>query len=661
MEAVIAKQLGTVQQTSGKLIAKKSDSSEKVLLAGDPIHQGDVLVAEGGSVLLNLSNGRIAEIVAGQTLDLGSQLTLAGLGFNGEKSALAHAGLLEEIDTLPAPTAGVETVEDIEELPPTESGVIPGPAPAAGNAQNTGIAPGASTAFGSDEVIVQFGFDTNALSFLQTPTADNIILPFSQVDSSPESELEAGVINLEDQVRSEGSSGQTSSINFTITSPDGVSSVVFSALSLTQLNGAGYTSGGEDIVFTLSADGQSLTGSTAAATIITFSLNSSADLTSGIISATIFGQFDHGNGSDALVLSELALQVTDGDLLNTPDVVTAPFSVQVADALPSLGEADQISLSENANPSNGSPTNQFVPSIASGSLGVNWGADNTNEDGSLNDRSVVFDPALDGQIAPLTSDGKGVVYSLEQGGTVLVARTLDGNNQQTVFTINLSDLNNGDYTVEMLRAIDHSDPSDPNADTDVETLAFGFTATDADGDTANGSFSISIEDDTPLIGENSVVRLDDENLSGGIAGGTDDDATAPRNVTGTLNHNYGADGAGSVSWIQPANDNNFSYSVTGNILNVSQNGVLVVTATITNATTGAYAVEQHAAIDHGAVQNENDLQLNLTYIATDGDGDQSAEGTLTVNLDDDMPTVSQNDTVRLDDENLSGGIAGGTD
>ena len=92
---------------------------------------------------------------------------------------------------------------------------------------------------------------------------------------------------------------------------------------------------------------------------------------------------------------------------------------------------------------------------------------------------------------------------------------------------------------------------------------------------------------------------------------------------------------GGIAWNQPADGNGFTYSLSNNVLSISQNGVLVLTATL-NPATGEYSIAQAAPIDHGAIQNENDLLLSLGYVITDGDGDTST-GTLALNLDDDMP------------------------
>ena len=138
--------------------------------------------------------------------------------------------------------------------------------------------------------------------------------------------------------------------------------------------------------------------------------------------------------------------------------------------------------------------------------------------------------------------------------------------------------------------------------------------TDHDGDTATGSLSIDVDDDTPTVASNGLVQLDDDALAGGNPGtpavGDVDPDTA--NTSGTLAHSYGADGAGTTlltgaglptssvvegAFIQALNG-------AGTLLTISQIqggiAVAVVTVSLTNNTAGAYTVTQLHAIDHPA-------------------------------------------------------------
>ncbi|MBZ9702683.1 MULTISPECIES: hypothetical protein [unclassified Mesorhizobium] len=72
-----------------------------------------------------------------------------------------------------------------------------------------------------------------------------------------------------------------------------------------------------------------------------------------------------------------------------------------------------------------------------------------------------------------------------------------------------------------------------------------------------------------------------------------------------------------------------------------QNGaaVAVVSVSLSNTTAGAYTVTQLHAIDHPAGGNEDDVAFTVGYTTTDHDGD-TVPGSLTINVDDDTPTIS---------------------
>ena len=106
--------------------------------------------------------------------------------------------------------------------------------------------------------------------------------------------------------------------------------------------------------------------------------------------------------------------------------------------------------------------------------------------------------------------------------------------------VTVTDTTSGAYTVEQLAAIDHAGTTPGFED----NLAFSvaYRATDGDGDTADGTLSIDVDDDTPTTASNLLVQLDDDALTGGNPDGPGDDPNAV-NTSGTLAHSYGADGA----------------------------------------------------------------------------------------------------------------------
>jgi VCBS repeat-containing protein len=171
---------------------------------------------------------------------------------------------------------------------------------------------------------------------------------------------------------------------------------------------------------------------------------------------------------------------------------------------------------------------------------------------------------------------------------------------------------------------------------------FTYTLRDGDGDIATATLTISIADAAPVTAANAAVLLDDDALPGGIAAGTGDDINS-QNPTGTLSGS-GGDGALTYALNATGAPAGFSYEMSGGNLLVKQSGVTVLTVTV-NPANGAYSVTQNAPIQHPAGLDENNLPFTVNYSVTDIDGD-TAGGTLSINVDDDTPTVTltANDT-----------------
>jgi T1SS-143 domain-containing protein len=165
---------------------------------------------------------------------------------------------------------------------------------------------------------------------------------------------------------------------------------------------------------------------------------------------------------------------------------------------------------------------------AHGDLAISWGSDDNNT--GVANRSVEFDTDQPG-LAGLKSDGEDVVFSLSNDGTVLTA-TADGD---TVFTVSMSDLESGSYDFEQFDNLDH-----PTADTEDDiNLTFNFTVTDSDGDTANSSFTVTVDDDAPVIGEALSENDDNSILLGARDGSAGLDAwgVTPGALTGAVTMN----------------------------------------------------------------------------------------------------------------------------
>ncbi|HET9398944.1 MAG TPA: DUF5801 repeats-in-toxin domain-containing protein, partial [Sphingomicrobium sp.] len=151
-------------------------------------------------------------------------------------------------------------------------------------------------------------------------------------------------------------------------------------------------------------------------------------------------------------------------------------------------------------------------------------------------------------------------------------------------------------------------------------------------------------DKEPVAGT-AAIQLDDDDVpgKGGNPGGPNDDVGSPNATGGGLLP--GSDGDGSLSWalLSSGAPNGFSYNLQpdGSIQVVQVqdgNNVIVLTITV-NSATGAYTVTENNPVRHAPEDTENNIIFVVTYAVTDDDGDV-ALGTLTIDVDDDTPTVT---------------------
>ncbi|WP_299363920.1 DUF5801 repeats-in-toxin domain-containing protein [uncultured Paracoccus sp.] len=154
----------------------------------------------------------------------------------------------------------------------------------------------------------------------------------------------------------------------------------------------------------------------------------------------------------------------------------------------------------------------------------------------------------------LSADGTTITgkegTSLADAGTGTGTGTGD-----TVFVIGVN-ASTGVGSLDQQRAVMHSANTGPD---EAVTLADGVitlsaTAKDGDLDTASRTENVgdrfTFKDDAPTAGANTAVQLDDETAQTTRAapnvGGTGDASGTAATATGTLTHNFGADGAGTV-------------------------------------------------------------------------------------------------------------------
>ena len=464
-----------------------------------------------------------------------------------------------------------------------------------------------------------------------------------------------------------------------------MSSVVFGDVN--ELNAAEYTSAGELVVFELSPNGTTIIATAGSYELMTFVLTTAADGVSGTITATINGQFDHPDptGVDQITLTGLNLVVTDGD----DDTTIAEFPIVFDDSTPEVGTPEE-GIFDKASmdgfyviPDSGE---NYVNPLDSGSLDISWNADNTNNNipDATADRSVVFDQSVLPQ--GLTSNREIIQYEFSTDGTSL--RAFVGNPQfdndqsqrlideseydDTIFEITLDDSGEGHYTFKLYNNIDHYDEAgNPLYELD---LNFGFIATDADGDQAQGSFVVSVIETL----QDSGVAVSEEGLKNSNPDNTPD-SQPPADTTNS------AEGSGEIKFSNSGfTPNNISASwsesslpgditskgeqvewfIFGNELfgYVNQGGQLapVITITLGSVATGQnagqsivpYDVELHRPIDHSDVHQEDVARLQ--FGVTVSDGSSSINGTIKVNVEDDSPVCEES----IDIDEMTGVFGG---
>ncbi|WP_162935007.1 retention module-containing protein [Pseudomonas cavernae] len=358
-----------------------------------------------------------------------------------------------------------------------------------------------------------------------------------------------------------------------------------------------------------------------------------------------------GAGANAVV----GVRAAGGD---TATAVTSGVGIAIAGQFGTLTlHADgSYSYQAHANAINAAVSDMFVYSIrdADGDLSTTTLTINLSDSGleAPDDHDVkVYEQALD-----LSQDGQDLAAGTVTGSLPGHAGETDANNQLNATGIGpltyalvgdgvgsygvIHIAQDGSYTYSLTKPYDSNPAASDGAQVEQGRDHFTYQVTDANGNTATGTIWVDIVDDVPQVGSNALVQLDDDALAHGNLGGIEDVDPDTANLEGTLGHNFGADNAGSIRWLDSGAPLGFSYELDaqGSLL-IKQGDTTVIRVTLDSAT-GAYSVEQLAALAHAAGQDENNQLFTLNYQVTDGDGDIAPTlGSLVINVDDDTPVL----------------------
>ena len=460
------------------------------------------------------------------------------------------------------------------------------------------------------------------------------------------------------------------------------------ALSVTTAD-SGLTSEGEAIMLSVNGAGVIEGRTSATEAIFTVSVN---PLT-GEVTLTQNSEIDHFTESDTdlngimddnavsnlgLVTGNVVLTASasitdaDGDTATDSQGLDISSAISFDDDVPSVdvgllygGDFNLPTLTTQDAETIGLDSDTDSSSLFAGlfTLTQDIGADDL-EPGDSGEASLSYSlsVAVGSEDSGLTSEGEAIMLSVNSSG-VLEGRT---SASEAIFTVSVDSVT-GEVTLTQNSVIDHTDETaDGNSsNNDVNNLGLlsgnvvltaSATITDDDGDVDTASqdldisSAISFDDDVPTIDKNEMVQLDDETLQpDGISGtvytdGSDVDPDT-ENTRGELSHDYGADGEGTVLLSGLGAPTGFEYdlSTDGQTLNIYQGtvatGTLVVEVALDDATSGLYTVTQKNPVDHTLVDTEDNVDFDIKYVVTDGDGD-TAEGTMNIDVDDDSPEAS---------------------
>ncbi|ELV8771524.1 retention module-containing protein [Vibrio harveyi] len=496
----------------------------------------------------------------------------------------------------------------------------------------------------SDELILNFPIVATDFDG-DTSTAT---IPVTIVDDKPTvTDVDALTVD-EDDITTIGSDQNEDAFMsgmFTIT--EGSDGVVKYQLDTTADPVAGLKSQGNDVTLaeTANLDGSYTYTATANGSAV-FELVVKPD---GSYTFTLQGPLDHATNSDSLQI-DFPIIATDFD----GDTSSETLPVTIVDDKPTLGgivDTSTQTVDEDDIPTIGSDGAQ------SNSITGNFIAN----DGS--DSIVEYEVSdLNSPVQGLQSGGQDLVMVevSNSGGVSVYEARIDGTTTP-IFRVTL-DASDDSYQFDLLGALDH-----PDADGENQlVINLPIQATDFDGDVSNTQLlPITVVDDVPIIDgvvASSEQIVDEDDLPAGTDAASAEDTV----ITGTLDINEGADQVASIqlsdlttpvaSLMSDGQPISLVLSSSLNGINVYQgiagNPAEVVFELSLDATDNSYEFDLQKPLDHPDGNQQNTIVIDLPVTATDNDGDTSPVFTLPITVVDDVPVVTQIDSLQVDEDDL---------
>jgi T1SS-143 domain-containing protein len=461
---------------------------------------------------------------------------------------------------------------------------------------------------------------------------------------------------------------------------------------------AGLTSQGVAITWSVSGDGHTLTGSAGGNTVITLVLNDNGNYT-----VTLLRPVDHPTaGGEQGTSFVVPVSASDGEDVTTGGAIT----VTIEDDSPVVSNVTAqggVTLDETTA---GSPAGFPISDTTSGPVIVN-SSGGFGADGPAVANATVYGIGLTGGVSSLASGlatavGDFPITLVQIDGDTIQGQYTNGGTQ-VAFIIQM----NGDGSVTLTQnvALEHLTDGPPGpAHDDSLSLAGLVNATvqltDRDGDVATGSAPIGgglvFRDDGPdaqvAEAQLDTIVLDETRPEGSDtsgAGAPSGDASATANFADNFVSpvDYGADGAGSVSYQLLLSANGIgsglyaldatdtsagdgdgigqgaeiTLSLTGNTITGSAGGTNYFTISL-DANTGVATFTQLNPIWHPTpgtsydeaasllTESASDIQVQQTVTDSDGDFDSATVniGRGVFSIQDDGPTAAADPQATLD-------------
>ncbi|MBS7670334.1 DUF5801 repeats-in-toxin domain-containing protein, partial [Croceicoccus gelatinilyticus] len=316
--------------------------------------------------------------------------------------------------------------------------------------------------------------------------------------------------------------------------------------------------------------------------------NDTLDL-AGLIDATVTITDNDGDTDSGTVAVGAAVTFyDDGPAVTNATAIVDDDGLTVA--------ADDSALGDDVGGSGGDQT------LFEGTLDVSFGADGG---------SVSFFDDMNGETAVI---GQETVTYYFNGGVLYAEITTsdDATRLNTdLFSVTLDEAN-GDFAVQLLQNVLHTDDGTDTENNASATL--DFTATDNDGDTASGTLQISFDDDIPVFeAKTAAYRTDPDN--------------APNTFVGDFEYSIGADSYNTYDTAE-----NFEIDLTAFSGTVGGGAILIDDSTYADgiqfvsasATTEVYNIYFSYAPNPGEPQTgDNDVATFATVTFDKANGEYS--------------------------------------